>query len=89
MKMQGIKNIFRKTVLAKVDKEIKNNDGRQAYLRVNVNKDEKHEYIANIYDRQDSNIFSSLVYSNGLAICPEECKVIKSGDQLEVIMLED
>ena len=89
MKMQGIKNIFRKTVLAKVDKEIKNNDGRRAYLRVNVNKDEKYEYIANIYDRQDSNIFSSLVYSNGLAICPEECKVVRSGDQLEVIMLED
>ena len=89
MKMQGIKNIFRKTVLAKVDKEIKNNDGRRAYLRVNVNKDEKYEYIANIYDRQDSNIFSSLVYSNGLAICPEECKVVKSGDQLEVIILED
>ena len=89
MKMQGIKNIYRKKIVAKVDKEIKNNDGRRAYLRVMVNKDEKHGYLANVYNRQDSNIFSSLVYSNGLAICPEECKVIKSGDQLEVIMLED
>ena len=33
MKMQGLKNIFRKTLVAKVDKEIKNNDGRRAYLR--------------------------------------------------------
>tara|TARA_Y100000996_G_scaffold177161_1_gene138060 strand:- start:273 stop:1517 length:1245 start_codon:yes stop_codon:yes gene_type:complete len=88
MKMQGIKNIFRKTVTARVDKEIKNNDGRRAYLRVIVSKDSEG-YTASIYDKQDSNIFSSLVYSNGLAICPEECKVIKSGDQLEVIMLED
>ena len=89
MKMQGLKNIFRKTLVAKVDKEIKNNDGRRAYLRVMVSKDHDKGYIASIYDKQDSNIFSSLVYSNGLAICPEECKVIKSGDQLEVIMLED
>ena len=89
MKMQGLKNIFRKTLVAKVDKEIKNNDGRRAYLRVMVNKDHEKGYTASIYDKQDSNIFSSLVYSNGLAICPEECKVIKSGDQLEVIMLED
>lgn len=89
MKMQGLKNIFRKTLVAKVDKEIKNNDGRRAYLRVMVSKDHEKGYTASIYDKQDSNIFSSLVYSNGLAICPEECKVIKSGDQLEVIMLED
>ena len=89
MKMQGLKNIFRKTLVAKVDKEIKNNDGRRAYLRVMVSKDHNKGYIASIYDKQDSNIFSSLVYSNGLAICPEECKVIKSGDQLEVIILED
>ena len=89
MKMQGLKNIFRKTLVAKVDKEIKNNDGRRAYLRVMVSKDHNKGYIASIYDKQDSNIFSSLVYSNGLAICPEECKVIKTGDQLEVIMLED
>ena len=89
MKMQGLKNIFRKTLVAKVDKEIKNNDGRRAYLRVMVSKDHDKGYTASIYDKQDSNIFSSLVYSNGLAICPEECKVIKSGDQLEVIMLED
>ena len=89
MKMQGLKNIFRKTVVAEVDKEIKNNDGRRAYLRVMVSKDHDKGYTASIYDKQDSNIFSSLVYSNGLAICPEECKVIKSGDQLEVIILED
>ena len=89
MKMQGIKNIHRRKVVAKVDKEIKNKDGRRAYLRVMVNKDEKQGYLASIYNKQDSNIFSSLVYSNGLAICPEEYKVIKSGDQLEVIMLED
>jgi molybdopterin molybdotransferase len=89
MKMQGLKNIFRKTLVAKVDKEIKNNDGRRAYLRVMVSKNHEKGYTASIYDKQDSNIFSSLVYSNGLAICPEECKVIKSGDQLEVIMLED
>jgi len=89
MKMQGLENIFRKTLVAKVDKEIKNNDGRRAYLRVMVSKDHEKGYTASIYDKQDSNIFSSLVYSNGLAICPEECKVIKTGDQLEVIMLED
>ena len=88
MKMQGLKDVNRKKVLAKIDKDIVTNDGRRSYLRVNVTKDERDGYVAKVYDRQDSNIFSSLVYSNGLAICPEECKVIKSGEQLEVIVLE-
>ena len=88
MKMQGLKDVNRKKVLAKIDKDIVTNDGRRSYLRVNVIKDERDGYVAKVYDRQDSNIFSSLVYSNGLAICPEECKVIKSGEQLEVIVLE-
>ena len=87
--MQGVKNIHRKKVSAKINTDINNNDGRRSYTRVNIKKDKELGYIADVYNNQGSNIFSSLVYSNGLAICPEDCKVIKSGDELEVIMLED
>ncbi len=89
LKMQGMKNIYRKKVIAKINTDIKNYDGRRSYTRVNIKKDEKDGYVADVYKNQGSNIFSSLVYSNGLAICPEECKVIKSGDEVEVILLED
>ena len=89
LKMQGIKNIYRKKVSAKINSDINNYDGRRSYTRVNIKKDKKTGYIADVYKNQGSNIFSSLVYSNGLAICPENCKVIKSGDELEVILLED
>ena len=89
LKMQGIKNIHRKKVSAKINTDINNNDNRRSYTRVNIKKDEKLGYLADVYKNQGSNIFSSLVYSNGLAICPENCKVIKSGDELEVIILED
>ena len=56
------------------------------YIRVKISE-ESNEFIAEIYNNQNSNILSSLVFADGLAICPEDCKVIKSGEELEVILL--
>ena len=89
LKMQGMKNIHRKKIRAKISSDIYNNDGRRSYSRVSIKKHNENDYIADVYKNQGSNIFSSLVYSNGLAICPENCKVVKSGDELEVILLKD
>jgi len=76
-------------IRAKISSDIYNNDGRRSYSRVSIKKNNENDYIADVYKNQGSNIFSSLVYSNGLAICPENCKVIKSGDEIEVILLKD
>ena len=46
------------------------------------------KYAAKVYEDQSSNILSSLVFANGLAICPEDCKVINSGDLVDVMTLD-
>jgi len=88
LKMRGFQKIMRKKIKAKVSQDINNHDGRRMYVRVKL--DQKNgEYYAEIYNNQNSNILSSLIFADGLAICPEDCKVVKSGDQIEVIMLKD
>ena len=86
LKMLGANNIMRKKIKAKLTKDIVNNDGKGTYIRVKISE-ENNEFIAEIYNNQNSNILSSLVFADGLAICPEDCKVIKSGEELEVILL--
>ena len=86
LKMLGANNIMRKKIKAKLTKDIVNNDGKRMYIRVKISE-ESNEFIAEIYNNQNSNILSSLVFADGLAICPEDCKVIKSGEELEVILL--
>jgi molybdopterin molybdotransferase len=86
LKMRGLKNLMRGIVKAKISEDIFNNDGRRAYARVKLIKN-GNDFIAKVYQNQNSNILSSLAYSNGLAICPEDCKVIKSGEEIEVMLL--
>ncbi len=87
LKMMGANDIMRKKIKAKLTNDITNTDGRRMYTRVKI-LEENNEFIAEIYNNQNSNILSSLVFADGLAICPEDCKVIKSGDETEVILLE-
>jgi len=86
LKMMGVNEIMRKKIKARITEDITNHDGRRMYVRVRI-IEKKNEYIAEIYKNQNSNILSSLVFADGLAICPEDCKVVKSGDELEVLLL--
>jgi len=86
LKMKGFQEIMRRKIKARVTEDIVNYDGRRMYTRVKI-LERDNEFIAQIYNNQNSNILSSLVFADGLAICPEDCKVVKSGNELEVILL--
>ena len=87
LKMRGYKTILRETIRAKIDKTIQNDDQRKIFVRVKLIK-HGSKYAAKVYEDQSSNILSSLVFANGLAICPEDCKVISSGDLVDVMTLD-
>ena len=87
LKMIGAKNIFRKIVKARIDTQINNSDGRRIYARVKLISTEKG-YKAEVYKNQNSNILSSLVFADGLAICPDGCKVLKSGELVDVMLIK-
>jgi len=87
LKMRGYKTILRETVKAKIDKTIQNYDQRKVFVRVKLIKHDS-KYDAKVYEDQSSNILSSLVFADGLAICPENCKVINSGDLVDVMTLD-
>ena len=86
-KMMG-KTEFRKPVVnAILDDSIYNEDGRRMYARVVVSsKDGK--YHAKLTGAQGSNLLTSMTLANGLAICPEGVAIKRSGDSIEVQMLD-
>jgi len=82
-KMLGIQNVFRNTVDAVLQDSIENNDGRRVYARVII-RYQDGGFIASTTGNQGSNLLSSMLKSNGLAICPENQKFIGAGDQVQV-----
>ena len=85
--MIGIKEIFRKQVTATLNDPIFNYDKRKVFARVILKGNPNQGYSANITGDQNSHILSSMSKANGLAICPENIKLLKKGDQVKVLML--
>ena len=65
-----------------------NYDARRVYARVIVEQTEDG-YTAKTTGPQDSNVLTSMVRANGLAICPEEEESKDPGDIVTVIMLDE
>jgi molybdopterin molybdotransferase len=85
--MIGIKEIYRKQLTATLNDPIYNYDQRKVFARVTVKGNPNQGYYANITGDQNSHILSSISKANGLAICPENIKLLKKGDQVKVLML--
>ena len=66
---------------------IKNEDGRRMYVRVLVKK-EGVDYYAEATENQGSHVLTSMAKANGLAVCPENVLEIKSGQKIEVQMID-
>ena len=64
-----------------------NPDGRRVLARVVVTK-EDGVYFAEPTGPQGSNIMMSLVYANGLAVCPEDIDKMDAGQTVSVKMLD-
>ena len=86
LKMMGKTNLHRPTIQAVLKDSIVNYDSRRVYARVEQTED---GYTAKTTGHQDSNILTSMVHANGLAICPEEEESKDPGDIVTVIMLDD
>jgi molybdopterin molybdotransferase len=87
LKMLGKKISTRPTVQAVIDKDVDNKDARRIFLRVVVTRDGS-KYHASLTGPQGSGILMSMSKANGLAIVPEDCPRIKSGDIVSVQLLD-
>jgi molybdopterin molybdotransferase len=87
LKMLGQDTFARKRLTAILEDSITNYDGRRVYSRVIVYSREGR-YYAKLTGPQGSNLLTSMVKANGLAICPENTQEMRPGEKTEVILLD-
>jgi molybdopterin molybdotransferase len=87
LKMMGKEALTKPTIRAIIENDIKDNDGRRLFARVNVTK-RGGQYYASVTGPQGSGILTSMTKSNGLAVIPESSQGVKAGDMVEVQMLD-
>ena len=87
LKMMGISKLDRPTIQAKLEDDIYNPDKRRVFARVSISK-KGSTYYARLAGPQGSNIISSFVNADGLAICPEDTVLLKKGTFAEVKVLK-
>jgi len=86
--MLGKTAFARPTVLAAIDQDIANDDGRRVYARVHVSKT-AGGWQASLTGPQGSGILTSMSAANGLAIVPEDCPLARAGDRLSIQLLDN
>ena len=86
-KMTGRTTLKKPTIRAVLDEPILNLDGRRVYARVVVTRRDG-VYHARLTGDQSSNLLTSMVLANGLAVCPEEMAKKDAGEVVEVQMLD-
>lgn len=86
-KMMGMKAGARPTIEAVLEEPIYNEDGRRVFARVIVTK-HHDSYYAKLTGNQGSNLLTSMALANGLAICPEDVAVVRSGEKVTVQMMD-
>ena len=74
-------------VEAVLDAPIQNSDGRRVYARVTLERS-KGVLHARPTGGQGSNLLTSLVLADGLAICPEDLPGLVAGDRVAVELLD-
>ena len=87
LKMLGRTVFAKPTIQAVLRDSIENTDGRRVYARVLVTK-EANGYYATLAGPQGSNVLTSVARANGLALCPEDVPKMKSGQVVQVQMLD-
>jgi molybdopterin molybdotransferase len=87
LKMMGKKVLAKPTIRATIEGDITNTDGRRVFARVMVTR-RGGQYYASVTGPQGSGILTSMVKANGLAVIPESRKGVKTGDVVEVQMLD-
>jgi molybdopterin molybdotransferase len=88
LKMQGHKNIFRRTVQAVCVEDFRKREGFKHFIRAVVKK-EKGKYVVSTTGDQGSGILKSMVTANALIVMGENETRIKKGATVSVQLLDD
>jgi len=86
--MLGLPVVDKPIIHATLDDAIENHDGRRVYARVIVYRDGDGQYRAKSTGSQSSNVLTSMVLANGLAICPDDVARREPGEVVAVQMLD-
>jgi molybdopterin molybdotransferase len=87
-KMLGRTGWARPTVRAILREDVRNGDGRRFFARCIVTQGEDGRYYADLTGPQGSAILTSMSAANALAIIPEDVQLARTGDEVEVMMLD-
>ncbi|MDY6916400.1 MAG: molybdopterin molybdotransferase MoeA [Chloroflexota bacterium] len=87
LKMLGKQSLSKPSVMARLESDIENTDGRRIFARAIVRK-VGNDYVARLTGPQGSGILTSMARANGLAIIPEDAAGMKEGDEVRVLMLD-
>jgi molybdopterin molybdotransferase len=88
LKMMGCKNLFRRTIKARLTEEITKKAGKRHFIRGIIERT-GDGYIARTTGEQGSGILKSMVKANGLIILPEKIAKAKEGEEVTVQLLND
>ncbi|MBI5683162.1 MAG: molybdopterin molybdotransferase MoeA [Deltaproteobacteria bacterium] len=88
LKMLGRTNIYRKTLMAVLTKDIKKKADRTHFVRA-VLRTEGDKYYAEPLEGQGSGMLASFVSSNCLIVLPREETVFKKGDLVRTQLIDD
>lgn len=83
-RMQGLPGDAPATLPARLATDLKENDGREDYLRASL----KSDLTVTPFPKQDSGMVSSLAIANALILRPPHAPAAKAGDLVPVIMLD-
>jgi molybdopterin molybdotransferase len=87
LKMMGRGNLAKPAIEAIMESQLQNTDGRRIFARAKVRR-EGGNYFARLTGPQGSGILTSMAQANGLVVVPEDRKVVKEGDRVQVLMLD-
>ena len=88
LKMMGRKNLFRRTIKARLTEEITKKPGKRHFIRGIIERT-SDGYIARTTGEQGSGILKSMVKANGLIILPEKITKAGVGEEVTVQLLND
>ncbi|UCF31453.1 MAG: molybdopterin molybdotransferase MoeA [bacterium] len=87
-KMMGHTRLFRPTVRAVLEEEIRKKPGRRNFIRGVVQRKKDGILYASTTGEQGSGILRSMSAANGIIILPEEAEKAEAGQRVEVYLLD-
>jgi molybdopterin molybdotransferase len=88
LKMMGHRNLYRRTVEARLCETIEKKKGSCHFMRARISRDPEGCIVA-ATGKQESASIRSMAGANGLIVIPEETTVIRAGDLVTVQLLDD